>query len=342
MMRRLVLWLAWASLAMAPSLASAQARALVWPILPATPPPRPAAFAAPAVGQLRLAARWDTFLYVGSASRYDPQVTQLANEMTLSLDFGSVLVRGTLPFAYANVPADVDTIDRSEVGNTSLEGYANVALDTTQRLLIGGGVVLPTGTDPNCLSGCTHQGMNVRTRAWQISFRDGALWADETVTVAPAIDYTLGIPWFLLHVVGSVPIFFPIDPDVGGPQPAARGAVDVMPSLDLSVALRIEHWIAIGASFLGWVIATVNENTPTRPDVMVGTLVLPSTRVGQYAQAAITGFVRTDPELDAPIGGEIEVIYDLHSWHTNAPFEAYLGQTWSIHASIHGRFDVAL
>lgn len=335
---------------LARTLAEAQAAALASPEgaeVRTQPRAAPLSFGAASPGTLRLAGRWDSSFFVSpgyvdrSGLVWDPPITDIANELTLSVDLGSTVVRAMLPLGYTHVVYDsLPTIDQAELGDLTLDAYANVELDPTQRFLIGGGVALPTATDTYCAGRCTSRGMNVRTRAWQITFRDPAAWSDQTITLVPSIDYTLGVPWFLLHVVGSVSIFFPIDPNVGGPQPAARGAVDVMPFLDLSAALRIERYADVGASFLGWVIATVNENTPIDPP---SGLPFGSPRtVRQFAQAAVTFFARTDPELDAPVGGTIELVYDLHGWHTTDVYAPYLGQTWSIHASLHGRLDLPL
>lgn len=354
-MKRMSWWVLWLVLGWTAS-ASAQARELAAPVqaapqpapVPPSAPPPPPAFGAPAVGTLRLSAAWSSafsvlavYLEDGTLSFRHPTFV-MAHALSVSLDFGSLLVRGTLPFGYLSEWQR--DIDNAEVGNASVEAYADVPLDPTQRLLLGGGLVMPSGTDPTCLDPCSTTGMRVRTRAWQITVRDGAAWSDETVTLVPTVDYTLGIPWFLLHAAASVPIFFPIDPNIGGPQPAARGAVDVMPSLEIQAAVRVEHWVDVGASFLGWVIATVDDATALTPPPPTGVPVIVGwdRHVGQRAQAALTAFVRTDPELDAPVGGALELLFDLDAWHTTEPFAYRLGQSWSIQASLHGGLDVGL
>ena len=60
----------------------------------------------------------------------------------------------------------------------------------------------------------------------------------------------------------------------------------------------------------------------------------------QVAQGTVIGFVRTDPQLDAPLGGGVEVAYDLAPWNFSAGFSAF--QPWSVRLSLFGRFELAM
>ncbi len=285
-------------------------------------------FAAPASGHMWIGARLDA---TGSVDVIGPTSTGafvLAAPVTVSVDLGVAVARLTVPVAGSG--------SLTALGDIELEGMADIPIGPEHRLLIGGSLALPTATDTPapCVSYFYCPGSAVlRERAWAISFREAPGWADLSVALAPSVDYLLGVPWFLLHVVGAAPIFFPIDSSIGGPQPLARGSVELMLTLEVAAALRIDDVVDVGASFLGWAMPTgVDATTPPDP------LRLPAPV--QAAQAAVSLFVRTDPQLNSPVGGGLEVMLDLDRWYST--YRGLLTQQWGVHAFLTGRFDVQL
>lgn len=289
--------------------------------------PRPPWFAAPARDTYRVTLRWDSTFHVDDVSS---RVTW-ANTLSVQADLSTVVLRTAVPLAYLS--ALRFSGDQAELGDASLEALANVELGPEHRLLIGGGVALPTATDPSghCrdaggLSFYCPYGGTERAQAWAMGFRNPAAWTDHALTLTPSLEYTLGVPWFLLNVVAQVPIFFPTDSSYGGSIAHAHGDVDVLLSLEAYAALRIVDVVDVGAGFAGlaspssWATCS---HCATLPDSI----------------AALTVFVRTDPTLASPVGGGAELVYDLtegYAWWVGT-----LDPIWAIRLFVEGRIDVS-
>jgi hypothetical protein len=295
-------------------------------------------FAAPDTGHAWAAARIDSAIFVAS----NGGGVLSADTLTLQLDLGFAMFRadGSLGFA-----PDEAGHTRVAGSNLELSGLADIPIGPEHRLLIGGGMALPTArngvsacsplpTDTPCLRDAA-----TRASAWAVGFRHAPAWADLSVTLWPELEYMLGIPWFLLHVDAAAPLFFPIVTDAdgarwGGPQPLARGQVELMLTLELSAAIRLSTVVDIGATFLGWAIVT-------GLDAPAGCGSLCPDRHPQAAQGAISAFVRTDPQIDSPIGGSVELSYDLAPWWLSTSVFSPTFQPWALHFSLFGRFDIA-
>lgn len=318
-----------AAFSLTSSVALAQdARALTWPRTPTAPREAPyASFGGPAPGRMRLVAQWDSVV-ADAVVRDGPVSVRHAlfwgNLVTLGVDLGDVVVHATVPLAFQATPGFPP-----ELGNIEVEALGDVKIGPEHRLLIGGGLALPTATDPMpaCSTSCSLNGVT-RMRTWAAVFRHAPAWSDQTFTLWPALSYTLGIPWFLLEVAGALPIFFPIEPHVGGPQPLARGQVEVMMTLEVAAALRVLQYVDVGASFLGWALPSAVGYRPAASGVPAP----------QSAQAAVTFFVRTDAQLDSPIGGGAELIYGFDAWDSTLVF---LPQLWSARLFLTLRIDAA-
>ena len=286
----------------------------------------PHAFGAPADGAIRIAPRWDTFVFTTStdAAGFRTTFDAWANLFGADVDIGEALFRLRVPVGYfANTTSAGGMsrrYDQAELGNVELEGYADIPLGPEHRLLIGGGLAAPTATDPACGGvGCSSNGYITRAFSWASSFRNAPAWADQSFTVYPAIEYTLGVPWVLVRAIGSIPIFFPTSSDVGGPL--RRGNVELMMQLDVSGAVRIVDVVDVGVSFLGFALPS-GAGMAGNPDL---------------GQTAMTFFVQTDPELDFPITGGAEFILNLdNAWGPTGDS----GKFWGLHFHLGGRFDL--
>ncbi len=286
------------------------------------------AFGAPADGVVRFSPRWDTIVFTEGRSLFGGgtgSTTSWASLFSLEVDLGFLVLRAIVPFSFGHLSNTVAgrtmNDDQAELGNLTFEGYANIELGPEHRLLVGGGIALPTATDQRCGSfseGCI-RGPLVRTIAWVTSFRSAAAWADQSFSIVPTAEYRLGIPWFLFSAIGAIPVFIPTDSRLGGPL--ARGNVELMLALDVSGAVRIVNIVDVGISFLAWAMPS-GAGMMGNPDL---------------GQTALSFFVRTDPELDAPITGGAEFILDLdNSWGPTGDN----GKFWGLRLFIGGRFDV--
>jgi hypothetical protein len=300
---------------------------------PQAAPLRPIAFGAPAAGTIRIMPRWDNYVFtehapVGALGTFDVNIW--TTTFGVDIDIGDAVFRATVPLGYERVSTSGGTgtgggSDQAELGNVLLEGLANIDLGSReQRLLIGGGVAVPTATDQACASGtgCSGRGNGVRQIAWAVSFRNAPAWTEQALTIWPSIEYRLGVPWFLFAANGTIPVFFPINSQLGGPL--LRGNVELMLALDVSGAVRIVNVVDVGVSFLAWAL-------PSGAGYTRGTV---SPDLGQ---TALSFFVRTDPELDVPVFGGAEFILNLdNSWGPTGD----TGKLWGLRLFIGGRFDV--
>ena len=285
----------------------------------------------PPPGRTRLSARWDTVFHTGTdtfaslplpGTLASPRFTSWSNVLSIEVDLGDALFRTVVPMTYEMISEGgplFGPASQAELGNVQLEGYANIGVGArAHRLLLGGGVALPTATDQG-------SGNWVRLLAWETSFRGAPLWAEQALSVSPSIDYRFAIPWLWIGATGTASVFFPIAAN-GGPQVLARGRVELMLALDAAIALRVLDMVDVGVSFLAWALPTG-----------VGADSLDPLRFVDLGQTALTLSVRSDRLLDAPVFGGVEMIFDLdHEWGpTGAP-----GKLWGLHAFFGGRLDV--
>lgn len=292
-------------------------------------------FAAPLEGSFRLTARWDTAVFTettASGLGASLTVTSWSNLFSFGVDTGEFVGRLVLPLGYLRSSVSPmpttgsGASDQAELGNVELEGYASIVLGPEHRLLIGGGVALPTATDQPCETGaCGAAGAIVRQISWAATFRNAAAWGNQAFTLWPGVDYTLGIPWVLVHATAAVPIFFPTNSRIGGGPLVQHGNVDLMLSLEVSGAVRIVDVVDVGAAFLAWALPSGVGYSPGAgysPDL---------------GQTALSFFVQTDPELDVPVTGGAEFILDLdETWGpTGDP-----GKFWGLRFWLGGRFDL--
>jgi hypothetical protein len=289
-------------LALAPAGASAQG-------LSFAPPARP-------FDHYRVAFRWDTVAFgeTSGGATDRTTLTSWSNIFAGQVDLGGAVFRLAIPLAYANFQTTTTilgvtstrTSDQAELGNVELEGLANIDLGTNtseHRLLIGGGVALPTATDQRGSGGGGgFAGVVVRGFAWGTSFRNFAAWAEQSFTVWPTVEYRLTSQWVLFSAQGSIPIMFPTSSSVGG-GPLGRGNVEVMLALDVAVAVRVVQIVDVGVSFLGWALPSGAGYDPDGP--------LGPRATADLGQTAVTLFVRTDDDLDLPFGAGFEMIFDL-------------------------------
>lgn len=283
-------------------------------------------FGAPAEGVIRFAPRWDTFIFTQgqSSGAGSSTLTSWANLFSLEVDLGFLVLRGIVPLGFihsSSTTAGISTSDdQAELGNLTFEGYANVALGPEHRLLLGGGIALPTATDPRCSGSFSCiRGPIVRAISWISSFRGAPLWAEQSFSIVPTAEYRLAVPWVLFSAIGSIPIFIPTDSNTGGPL--GRGNVELMLALDVSGAVRIVNIVDAGISFLGWAMPS-GAGLMGNPDL---------------GQTALTFFVRTDPELDSPVNGGVEFIVNLdNGWGPTGETNRY----WGLHLWVGARFDV--
>jgi hypothetical protein len=279
-------------------------------------------------GQAVIMPRWDTYAFgenidgVGGART---NLTSWANVFSGQLDFNQWVVNVAVPvgFAHLNTTAlgGSSTDDQAELGNIELEGFADIDLGPEHRLLIGGGIALPTATDQLTVGATgTFRGQVVRTVAWATSFRNPAAWADQSFGLWPSASYRFASEWVLVTATGSIPFFFPTNSDVGGPV-LHRGNVEMMLTIDVAAAVRIVDIVDAGVSFLGWAMPS-GAGAMGNPDL---------------GQTAATIFVRTDDALDLPVGGGFEMIFNLdNGWGPTGDS----GKLWGAHIFLYGRFDV--
>lgn len=288
----------------------------------------PRAFGAPPDGSIRIAPRWDTFVYTGSQDAgFASYTTDVwVNVFGADVDIGEAVFRLNVPLGYYALTGRGGGMsvrsDQAELGNVELEGYADIPIGPEHRLLIGGGLALPTSTDPYCASpGCNGRGAAVRLGSWVTSFRNAPAWAEQSFGIYPQIEYTLGVPWVLVRAVGSIPLLIPTNSDLGGGLVLHRGNVELMMQLDVSGAVRIVEAVDVGVSFLGWAQPS-GAGVAGNPDL---------------GQTAMTFFVQTDPALDFPITGGAEFILNLdNAWGPTGDD----GKYWGLHLHVGGRFDL--
>lgn len=308
--------------------------------------PRPTSFA-------RVTARWDNYLFTGNhstdlgAGTSDVGGTLWASSLSASADFGAFVVNLSIPMAFTHtwfsthgVPLIADTqtfSDQAELGNIELEGFADIDIGPEHRLLVGGGLALPTATDQYNLAGAgggttQTRGFFTRQAAWHAAFRNPAAWADQSFTLWAAASWRWATDWLLVHATGSIPFFLPTHGDYGGAvigpvvfapgeRTIARGNVEVMFQVDAGAALRLGNLVDIGASFLGWALPSA-AGVMGNPDL---------------GQTAIALQIQTDDALDFPLGAGFEWILDLDdAWGPSGTDQRF----WGAHAYITGTFDV--
>jgi len=284
----------------------------------------------PLPGRIRISAQWDTLFHTGTDG-YVPLLdtpsgpvpfptvatfTSWSNVLTVDVDMRDAVFRAILPFTYEWVRSPVINTESPALGNIALEGFANVDLGAREhRLLMGGGLSLPTA-DPAAAP------TMARLIAWEASFRNAPIWTDSSLTLSPAIDYRLAVPWLWVQAIAAVPLFIPTS---GRGGPLARGAVEVMLSLDVTVALRLMNVVDLGVSFLAWTMPSGVGYSPPSPYAI------------DLGQTAVTVRLQTDPEIESPLFGGAELIVDLdREWGpTGTP-----GKVWGLRGYIGGRIDV--
>jgi hypothetical protein len=300
--------------------------------------------------EYRLTARWDTGLFTGAHSETSILGTgafggtSWSSVFSAQLDARDWVVGLAVPLAFMHdyVTATAGGItsttndDQAELGNIEVEGYVNVDLGSPEhRLLVGGGVALPTATDQLSEAGMPRRiltGNLVRQAAWHSMFRNAAAWADQSFGLWATASYRFASEWVLVQASGSIPLFFPTHGRYGstvlgqvfpgdGNTPVGRGNVEMMLSLDAYGAIRIANVIDAGVSFLAWALPS-------------GTGVMNQPDLGQTALALS---VRTDDALDFPIGGGFEWIIDLDdAWGPTGGDR----RMWGAHLYVYGRFDL--
>jgi hypothetical protein len=273
-------------------------------------------------------ARWDTYAFGENqdTAGAHTEITSWANMFSASADLGEFVFALAIPLGYAHSTTSVAGVSRSsdqaELGNIELEGFADIDIGPEHRLLIGGGIALPTATDQlgsgGGFGGVT--GYAVRQVGWRTSFRNPAAWADQSFGIWPEIAYRFQSEWVLLTATGSIPFFLPTSGSSGGAV-LQRGNVEMMMMLDVAGAVRILDAVDAGVSFLGWALPS-GAGVMGNPDL---------------GQTAATIFVRTDDMLDLPVGGGFEMIFNLdNSWGPTGDS----GKFWGAHIFVYGRFDV--
>lgn len=323
-----VLWLSLAGVAQAQDLARGA---------PAMPPS----------GVTRITPRWDNYLFTGNHTEAlaggtsDVGGTLWASALSVTADFRDFVLAMNIPLAFThqwfstNIPLVGTTTnysDQAELGNIELEGFANIDLGPEHRLLIGGGLALPTATDQvNPMSG---RGFLTRQAAFHTAFRNPAAWADQAFTLWPTASYRYAIDWLLVHATGAIPIFFPTHGDYGsavvgppggffapGEAAIGRGNVELMLTLEVGAAVRLGNLVDVGASFLGWALPSAT-GVRGNPDL---------------GQTALAFSVRTDEALDFPLGAGFEWILDLdNAWGPSGGDRRF----WGANFYVYGHFDV--
>ena len=305
-------------------------------------------------GEARITPRWDNFLFTGNhtdtlgVGTADTGGTEWASLFSAQADFRTFVINLAIPLAFGHSWATTTVggasrttnDDQAELGNIELEGYANVDIGSEHRLLIGGGLALPTATDqlnfPTTGSLGTPvslRGIPVRQGAWHTSFRNAAAWADQAFTIWPTASYRYATDWLLVRASGSIPFFLPTRGTYGaavlgaplafspGETTVARGNVEVMFELDVSGAVRLGNIVDVGASFLGWALPSA-AGMMGNPDL---------------GQTAVSLFAQTDEALDFPLGAGFEWIIDLdNAWGPSGGDRRF----WGAHAYIYGRIDI--
>ena len=337
---------------------SALILALAIACLPVTASAQDLGFGAHAMptGYARITPRWDNYLFtgnhtdaVGAGGTVDTGGTAWVSNFSVMADFRTFVVALSVPVAFthtwqttSNVPllSGTRNDDQGELGNIELEGFANVDLGPEHRLLIGGGIALPTSTDPlnaptagSPMTPIQTRGFFTRQAAWHTSFRNPAAWADQSFTIWPAATYRWASDWLVVNATAAIPIFLPTHGDYGGAvlgntatfapgeTAIARGNVEMMMTVEVGAALRLGNIVDVGASFLGWALPSA-AGVRGNPDL---------------GQTAIALSIRTDDALDFPLGAGFEWILDLdNAWGPTGGDRRF----WGGHAYIYGRFDV--
>lgn len=291
-----------------------------------SPPSRPP-------GAYRITPRWDTYVFSqgDSSAITETRTTSWANVFSMQADLGALVVRLAIPISYAETTTRATVLgvsttshdDQAELGNIGAEALANIDLGTPdQRLLIGGGLALPTATDQLPSDRSQIRGLLTRAVAWRSSFRNAAAWQEHSFTLWPTAEYRLSVPWVLFTAEVALPLFIPTNSRVGGPL--LRGNVELMFTFDVTGAVRILDVVDVGASFLAWALpsgAGYEDAAGGRPDL---------------GQTAITLFVRTDDALDAPIGGGFEMIFNLdEDWGPTGDDNRF----WGAHIFLTAKID---
>ncbi len=296
---------------------------------------------------VRITPRWDNFLFTGNHS--DPIVggghtdiggTVWASHLSVQADFRDFLVQLSIPLAFIHTWASASpdplnlssSSDQTELGNIELEGFANIDVGPEHRLLIGGGIALPTATDQfNTGSFAGARGLLTRQSAWHTSFRNPAAWADQAFTIWPAAVYRWAVDWIVVNATASIPIFLPTHGDYGarvlapslapGETVIGRGNVEMMFQLEAGAALRLGNVVDVGASLLAWALPSA-AGMDGDPDL---------------GQTALALAIRTDEDLDFPLGAGFEWILDLdNAWGPTGGDRRF----WGAHAYVYGRFEI--
>jgi hypothetical protein len=282
-------------------------------------------------GAARITPRWDTYLFSTSTGRggASSTITPWTNVFSVEADIETFVLDVAVPLSWVDISVDLGALgsthtNQAELGNIVLEGFADIDVGAEHRLLIGGGVALPTATDQlgsgTGGGGGFGAGPLVRLLAWSTSFRNAAAWQDQSFGLWPELRYRFASQWFLFTATGSIPLYIPTNSMVGGAV-LHRGNVELMLSLDVAGAVRVVEAIDIGLSFLGWALPS-GAGAMGNPDL---------------GQTALTFFVRTDDALDAPIGGGAEFVFNLdNSWGPSSD----ANKLWGMHFFLYGRFDV--
>lgn len=296
--------------------------------------------------EARITPRWDNYLFTGNHTENiaggtsDVGGTLWATGLSVQADFRTFVVAMNIPIAFThtwfatNLPvvgSRSDYSDQTELGNIQFEGFANIDLGAEHRLLIGGGIALPTATDQ--ASPSSGRGFFTRQAAFHSTFRNPAAWADQSFGIWPTATYRYAVDWLLVHATGSIPIFLPTHGDYGGAvlgtvnlwapgeTTVARGNVELMLNLEVGAALRLGNIVDVGASFLGWALPSAS-GMMGNPDL---------------GQTALALSVQTDDALDFPLGAGFEWILDLdNAWGPSGGDRRF----WGAHAYVYGRFDV--
>jgi hypothetical protein len=281
----------------------------------------------------RITPRWDTYVFSTgtSSATTESRTNAWANVFSTQVDLGAVVLRLAVPLAFADFSSRITILgvttsshsSQAELGNIELEALADIDLGSPDhRLLIGGGMALPTATDPLQSDGTDFRGAAIRIFNWATSFRNAAAWSDNSFTIWPTVEYRLATPWILFTASVALPLFLPTQSRVGGPL--HRGNAELMFTSDITGAVRLLESVDIGASFLAWALpsgAGYHDASGAQPDL---------------GQTALTLFVRTDEAIDSPVGGGFEMIFDLdNSWGPTGDD----GRFWGAHIFVTGQID---
>ena len=156
---------------------------------------------------------------------------------------------------------------------------------------------------------------SARLTAWRTSFREAAAWMEGSFALWPSAEYRYASDWVLFTTSAAMPIVLPMDSNGGA---LGRGLVEVMVSGDVTGAVRFVDTVDVGVSLLAWALPSGLE---TSRDI---------------GQTALTLFVRTDDQLDFPVGGGLEMIFNLDDeWGPTGGD----GRYWGAHIFLTARID---